>query len=126
MLNIVKEENRSNYNLEGCLVNVNQKLNVNFGVNLMVSTVVQMRLCAILAPPPFLLYRNGIEFFAMILYANTKELDADYLHFTLFFSAGTPTPSMNTFKILQTVLRTSQKLSVKGPYLCCHEECHFT
>ena len=72
-----------------------------------------MRLCAILAPPPpFLLYRNGIEFFAMILYANTKELDADYLHFTLFFSAGTPTPSMNTFKILKTEQRASQKSSV--------------
>ena len=113
MLNIVKEENRSNYNLEGCLVNVNQKLNVNFGVNLMVSTVVQMRLCAILAPPPpFLLYRNGIEFFSMILYANTKELDADYLHFTLFFSAGTPTPCMNTLKIFKSVPRASQKLSV--------------
>ena len=73
----------------------------NLGVNLIVSTVMQMRLCAILAhPPPSLLYRNGIEFFAMILYANTKELDADYLQFTLFFSAGTPTPSMNTFKCL--------------------------
>ena len=79
----------------------------------MVSTVVQMRLCAILAPPPpFLLYRNGIEFFAMILYANTKELDADYLHFTLFFSAGIPTPSMNTWKILKSIPRASQKLSV--------------
>ena len=105
MKNIVKEANRS----EDCLVNVNS--NVNFGVNLMVSTVVQMRLCAILAPPPpFLLYRNGIEFFAMILYANTKELDADYLHFTLFFSAGTPTPSMNTFKNFEDRAKSFSKI----------------